>query len=218
MRTRPEIGDPADSLEVRWITPGPLTLPMREWFARFPSGMETRDDAYLLQPPLRGLAVKLRNGSCLDVKVFLGSPGLIELPSGGRGTLEFWRKWSFPGDNVALWAKGGDAALGWVVVHKERSGAWFPLASVDSTAPSGQTGCAVELTEISLGAAQHMSVGFEARGAAELLCPALDHAADLVFAEAPPPESGFSFRLDNSHSYIRWLHQLRNASQGLRLI
>jgi hypothetical protein len=204
-------GHAADSLEVRWIAPGPVTPAMRGWFARFPSAMETREDAYLLQPPLRGLAVKLRSGSFLDLKAFLGSPGLIELPCGGRGTLEFWRKWSCPGDNSALRAIGGDAALGWVVVHKERTGTWFPLASGDPTAPGGRqavkTGCAVELTKISLGTAHYASVGFEARGAPELLRPALDHAAGLVFALAPPPEPGFSFRLDNSQSYARWLHQ-----------
>lgn len=59
---------------MRWITPGPLTPAMREWFARFPAGTETRDDAYLLQPRLPGLAVKLRQGSVLDLKALVGSP------------------------------------------------------------------------------------------------------------------------------------------------
>jgi hypothetical protein len=47
--------DPTDSLEVRWIAPGPLTPAMRRWFARFPVGTEARDDIYLLHPALRGL-------------------------------------------------------------------------------------------------------------------------------------------------------------------
>jgi hypothetical protein len=211
-----------DSLEVRWITPGPVTLAMRGWFARFPSGTETRDDAYLLQPLLPGLAVKLRSGSLLDLKAFLGSPGLIELPCGGRGTLELWRKWSCSGDDCTPRAKGSDAVLGWVVVHKERIGAWFPLASGDSGEPGGrqafQTGCAVELTEIGLGAAHYTSVGFEARGAPELLRPALEHAIGPIFAVGPPPESGFIFSPGNSQSYSQWLQQLRDASQGLRLV
>ena len=211
------MANPMDSLEVRWITPGPVTPAMREWFARFPSGTETRDDAYLLRPPLRGLAVKLRNGSFLDLKAFLGSPGLIELPCGGRGTLELWRKWSFSGGNCTP-REGSGAVLRWVVVHKERTGAWFPLASGDSAAPGGrqavQTGCAVELTAISLGAAPYTSVGFEAFGAPELLRPALEHAIGPVFAVPPPPESGFIFSPGNSRSYTQWLHQPRDASQA----
>ncbi|HLN68921.1 MAG TPA: hypothetical protein VK280_16835, partial [Streptosporangiaceae bacterium] len=86
---------PVDSLEVRWIVPGQLPSAMLEWFARFPAGTETRQDAYLLQPRLRGLSVKLRDGSALDVKSYLGSPGVLDLPGGGRGRLESWRKWSF---------------------------------------------------------------------------------------------------------------------------
>ena len=50
------VAAPVHSLEVRWITPGPLGTAMREWFARFPAGTETREDAYLLQPRLQGLS------------------------------------------------------------------------------------------------------------------------------------------------------------------
>jgi hypothetical protein len=214
------MADPVDSLEVRWITPGPVTPAMREWFARFPSGTETRDDAYLLRPALPGLTVKLRGGSFLDLKEFLGSPGLIELPGGGHGTLELWRKWSCSGDDYTPRAKGDDAALGWVVVHKERIGAWFPLASGDSAQPGGRqaarTGCGVELTEISLGAAYYTSVGFEARGAPGLLRPALEHAIGPIFAVGPPPGSGFIFSPGNSRSYGQWLYQLRDAGRQSR--
>ena len=222
LATQAGMANPMDSLEVRWITPGPLTPGMRNWFARFPAGTETRDDVYLLRSPLRWLAVKVRRGSTLDLKAFLGSSGLIELPNGGRGALELWRKWSLSGDNYPLTATDDDAALGWVVVHKERTGAWFPLASGDPAEPGDhqavQTGSAAELTEISLGAARYMSVGFEARGVPELLRPALEHAVGLVFAVAPSPESGFSFGLGNSQSYAQWLHQMRNAGQGLQLV
>jgi hypothetical protein len=33
------MADPVDSLEVRWITPGPVTPAMREWFARSEPGL-----------------------------------------------------------------------------------------------------------------------------------------------------------------------------------
>lgn len=210
---------PVDSLEVRWITLGPLKPAMREWFARFPAGTETRDDAYLLRPRLPGLAVKLRLGSVLDLKAFAGSPGSIELPYGGCGTLELWRKWSFSGDGYLPGDNSGDAAPGWAAVHKKRTGTWFPLTSGEAAAPRDHlaftAGCAVELTEIRVGAECFASVGLEARGAPELLRPALEHAAGLVFAEAPPPGAGFSFSLDNSQSYVEWLHRSVPGGAGL---
>jgi len=116
---------PADSLEVRWIVPGRLPEAMRAWFARFPAGTETREDIYLLQPRLRGLSVKLRDGSFLDVKSFLGSAGIVGLPH--RGRLESWRKWSFPCD---LPGEDDGAPPGWVTVGKTRRSSvvprWFP--------------------------------------------------------------------------------------------
>jgi hypothetical protein len=64
---------PGDSLKVRWIVPGLLRTAMREWFARFPAETERREDIYLLHPRLRGLSVKLRDRSALDVKACLGN-------------------------------------------------------------------------------------------------------------------------------------------------
>jgi len=108
---------PVDSLEMRWIVPGALGPPVREWFARFPARTEAREDLYLVWPRLDGLSVKLRNGQTLDVKSYSGSPGILGLPVRGPGRLEWWRKWSFAND-VA------DPALtmppGWVRVRKAR--------------------------------------------------------------------------------------------------
>ncbi len=87
---------PVESLEVRWIVRGQLPPTMLAWFARFPAGPETQQDAYLLQPWLRGLWVKLRDGGALEVKPCLGRPGILDLPRDGHGRLESWRKWSFP--------------------------------------------------------------------------------------------------------------------------
>lgn len=81
----------------------------------------------------------------------------------------------------------------------------------DAAAPRDRlavtTGCAVELAEIRVGAEHYASVRLEARGAPELLLPALRHAAGLLFAVAPPPGTGFSFSLDNSQTYAEWLHR-----------
>lgn len=201
---------PVDSLEVRWITPGPLGTAMREWFARFPAGTETREDIYLLRPRLQGLSVKLRYGSTLDVKSYLGNPGILGLP--GYGRLESWRKWSFP--YRPSW--DGDATLpGWVIVRKRRHACWFPLATSHGMASAPwlppQGGCMVELTEIYVHDQPWWSVGLEATGSAGLLRLALQHAADLAFAQPLP--SGFALSLDNSRSYAQWLNQ-RSSPQA----
>jgi hypothetical protein len=194
--------EPADSLEVRWIVPGQLPSAMLGWFARFPAETETRQDAYLVQPRLRGLSVKLRDGGALDVKSYLGSPGILDLPLGGRGRLESWRKWSFPS---GLPGHGGADPPGWVVVGKSRRSSWFPLASRPDPAqvpPAALTGCMAELTEVWVGGEAWWSVGLEATGSVRLLRGALEHAAGLVFAQALPPEVQFS--LGNSMSYAYW--------------
>lgn len=197
---------PAESLEVRWIVPGQLPPAMSGWFARFPAETETRQDAYLVQPRLRGLSVKLRDGGALDVKSYLGSPGLLDLPRGGRGRLETWRKWSFP---TGLPGRGGAGPPGWVVLGKSRRSSSFPLASHPDLAqgppPAAAAGCTVELTEVRVRGEAWWSVGFEATGPVRQLRGALESAAGLVFARALPP--GVHFSLGNSQSYAHWLGQ-----------
>jgi len=200
---------PVDTLEVRWMVPGEPGAPMREWFARFPAKpaeVEIREDAYLLQPSLPGLSVKLRNAHSLDVKTYLGSPGILDLPGRCRGRLESWRKFSFtyqqPGPRDVT-------PMGWGTVRKRRRRSWFPLVTCQSPAPdmlpAAPAGCFLELTEARLNAESWWSVGFEAIGPASLPRAALEHAADLVFGQALPP--GIEFSLDNSLSYAEWLGQ-----------
>jgi len=197
---------PADSLEVRWIVPGAPKAAVREWFARFPSRTEKREDVYLLQPRLRDLSVKLRDGGTLDVKSYLGSPGIIDLPSPGQGRLESWRKWSFPYRQAP--EADDPAPAGWATVRKDRRAAWFPLPSDQDPAvalPAADTGCLAELTVAEYEGNQWWSVALEATGSAGLLRAALQHAADLLFAHPVPFGGGFS--LDNCRSYAQWLHE-----------
>jgi hypothetical protein len=84
------------SLEVRWIFPGQLQTTVAGWFGRFPARVESREDTYLLDPPLPGLSVKVRGGRALEVKAYRGSPGILEATGRARGRLEAWHKWSFP--------------------------------------------------------------------------------------------------------------------------
>src|SRR5450759_6011575 len=76
------------TLEVRWIFPGPLPPAAAGWFGRFPAQTESREDTYLLDPRLRGLSVKVRGGGALEVKVYRGSPGTLEVTPCARGRME----------------------------------------------------------------------------------------------------------------------------------
>ncbi len=62
---------------------------MAGWFARFPAEMESRQDGYLLDPHLSGPSVKVRGSGALEVKVYRGSPGLLEVTGRACGRLEF---------------------------------------------------------------------------------------------------------------------------------
>ena len=114
------------SLEVRWIFPGQLEAAVAGWFGRFPARTESREDTYLLDPQLRGLSVKIRGGEALEVKVYGGSPGILEVAGRARGRMESWQKWSFPVS--PLGQDSGDPA-GWRPVRKRRRISRFSLAS-----------------------------------------------------------------------------------------
>ena len=137
------------SLEVRWIFPGQLDAAVAEWFGRFPAGVESREDTYLLDPPLRRLSVKIRGGEALEVKVYQGSPGLLEVAGRARGRMEYWQKWSYLCGPLSQ--DSGDPAC-WRPVRKRRRINRFSLASgqVVARAPRGghEPRCEVELTEI----------------------------------------------------------------------
>jgi hypothetical protein len=200
----------ARSLEVRWIFPGQLDAAVAGWFGRFPAGVESREDSYLLDPDLRGLSVKVRAGGALEVKVYGGSPGILDVPGRARGRIESWQKWSFPFS--PLRPGGGDLA-GWRPVGKRRRITRFSLDSgrgVAGTArPIGQRGCAVELTEISMGGQAWWSLGFETTGPASLLRSGLEATAMLVFAQAVP---GVELGMRNSRSYAEWLGRRQGSA------
>lgn len=194
------------SLEVRWILPGSLDIAVVDWFAGFPAEVESREDAYFLDPAMDRMSVKVRAGQTLDVKAFGGSPGLLELPDRARGRLQYWRKWSVPFPAPSL--SSGDPD-GWRRVRKQRRISRFSLNRGRITAPAGgragEPRCAVELTGIR---AQHQdwwSLGLEATGPADLLRPVLGATAALVFTRPLP--SGVDLRVQDSTSYAEWLRQ-----------
>jgi hypothetical protein len=194
------------SLEVRWIFPGPLETTVAEWFGRFPARTESREDTYLLDPQLPGLSVKVRGGEALEVKVYHGSPGVLDLPGRARGRLESWQKWSFPFSPLR---PGSADPPGWRPVRKRRRISRFSLASRQIVARAPGLGqeprCEVELTEVHTGGRDWWTLGFEATGPADLLRSELQATAALVFAHPLP--GGVEPGPDESRSYAEWLLQ-----------
>lgn len=192
------------TLEVRWIFPGPLETAVAGWFGRFPARTESCEDTYLLDPQLRGLSVKVRGGGALEVKVYRGSPGFLEVAGRARGRMQSWQKWSFP--ISPLRPDTGDLA-GWRQVRKWRRISRFllPGGQIVTHAPGlGQEPrCEVELTEVRTRGQDWWSLGFEATGPADLLRSELQAAAALVFAQALP--GGMEPGPDDSRSYAQWL-------------
>jgi hypothetical protein len=180
------------------------------WFGRFPAGVESREDIYLLDPPLRGLSVKVRGGGALEVKAYRGSPGILEVAGRARGRMESWQKWSFPFSPLS---PGSDVPPGWRPVRKRRRISRFSSASgqIVARAPGlgGEPRCEVELTEVHTSGQHWWTLGFEATGPADLLRSELRATAALVFAHALP--GGVEPGPDESRSYAQWLGQLPGA-------
>jgi hypothetical protein len=198
------------SLEVRWIFPGQLETVAAGWFARFLAGTETREDIYLLDPQLRGLSVKIRGGAALEVKVYRGSPGILEVAGRARGRMEAWQKWSFP---ISPLRQDSSAPAGWRPVRKRRRVSRFVQPGGQIVAPATglghEPGCQVELTEVHMGGQDWWTLGFEATGPAELLRSELQATVALVFAQALP--GGVEPGMRDSRSYAQWLRQQADA-------
>jgi hypothetical protein len=118
------------SLEVRWIFPGQLETAVAGWFGRLPAGTESREDTYLLDPPLPGLSVKVRGGGALEVKVYCGSPGMLEVAGRAAGRWSPGRSGRFPSAHTASTAParptGGQFARGGGSAGSHRpAGRWW---------------------------------------------------------------------------------------------
>ncbi len=190
------------SLEVRWMLPGRLDVAVADWFGRFRPGTEAREDLYLLDPGLAGLSVKLRAGGALEVKMYRGSPGLLEVPGCARAGMQSWQKWSVPFRPPC--GPGGDPA-GWQPVRKRRRVSQFSLAS---GARGGRPGaaaarCAAELTEVQTAGETWWSLGLEATGQPDLLRDELEATAAVLFAQPLP--DGVALGMHNAGSYAEWL-------------
>ena len=188
------------SLEVRWIFPGQLSAAVGGWFGRFPAETTVVEDAYLLDPHLPGLSVKVRGGRALEVKVYCGSPGLLEVAGRARGRLESWQKWSFP---YGPRGHGRSDPAGWRPVSKRRRISWFSRATGVGVPGLGEEPVCGGTHRGRLHGEAWWTLGFEATGPAEALRRELDAAAARVFAQSLP--GGVELGMDDSRSYARWL-------------
>ena len=201
------------SLEMRWIFPGRLAAAMAGWFGRFPAQTTVIEDAYLVDPHLPGLSVKVRGRRALEIKAYRGSPGPLEVAGHARGRLEYWLKWSFPRDPPG---HGSGDPAGWQAVSKQRRISRFSPDGGPARAyvpgPGQGPGCAVELTEFRTRGEAWWTLGFEATGPAEVLRSQLEAAAAVVFAQALP--AGVKLGMDHSMSYAQWLRGDRFTAGG----
>ena len=189
---------------MRWLLPGPLDAAVAGWFGRFPAETESREDTYLVNPDLRGLSVKVRAGRSLEVKMYHGTVGLLDIPGRARGRIQSWQKWSFP---VGPLRQDGDAPAGWTAIGKRRRISRFRLGQRGDRRGrprrAGEPGCAVELTEVRARDETWWSLGFEAAGPADLVRGALEGTAALIFAQALP--GGAELGPGDCRSYAEWL-------------
>jgi hypothetical protein len=177
------------------------------WFGRFPAETRVVEDAYLLDPHLPGLSVKVRGRRALEVKVYRGSPGLLEVAGRARGRLESWQKWSFPHGPPS---HGSGDPAGRRPVTKRRRISWFSqTVGVRVPGLGGEPGCTVELTEVDVRGEAWWTLGFEATGPADALRSELDAAAALVFAQPLP--GGVELGMGDSQSHAQWLRRRPSA-------
>jgi hypothetical protein len=188
------------SLEVRWIMPGSPDADVTEWFAGFPSEVESREDAYFLDPDMDRFSVKIRAGRLLEVKAFGGSPGILAFDGRARGRMQYWRKWSVP---FRPRSRNGGDPDGWRRVRKQRRTSRFSLIRGQIATPAGAPQCAVELTEIRVHDQDWWSLGLEATGPADQLRAGLQATAAVVFTRSLP--GGVELRMEDSMSYAEWL-------------
>lgn len=203
-RAQGSVVDEPPTLEVRWVRPGGLDARMTEWFGRFPTTFESRDDDYLVGPDLGELSVKIRAGRALEVKVRGGQLGVLEIPGRARGVMEFWQKWSFPLSSMCR----ADESSSWQPMHKLRRMTFFSVEaerlSTGVGPPASGAGCAVELTEVTMLGRKWWTLGLEATGPASSLRDIVESTAAHVFAQSP----GFELTLAESGSYSTWLRGL----------
>ena len=191
-------------IEVRWIMPGPLPGPVIEWFERFPVTTESRQDSYLVSPPLPGLSVKIRGNLALEVKEFSGSRGILDVAGVVQGRLQAWRKWSFPFSTASPYAED---SLSWQRVRKQRRLSAFLLDDAQFVTsfpvPSDRLSCTMELSEVLVADTLWWTFALESIGPDARLQEAIEVTAARFLGSGAPEQMALS--VEASGPYSDWL-------------
>ena len=141
------------TVELRWFLPGPLPLPVLDWFGSLGSGMAApppRTDRYLVLRGRDDLGIKLREGR-LEIKGRTAELGACRLGPRVVGEVEAWCKWSLAAEEAQAPMRVLDAdPESGVPVRKDRALRRFVTteAGVREAPLATLEGCQVEATSL----------------------------------------------------------------------
>lgn len=186
--------------EVRWFLPGAVPDATARWFAALGAPVEEarRADRYLVPSGPGEPGIKLREGA-VEVKARTAVRGEQRFGPAGVGTVEAFRKWSFP-----LAPEAPTPGTGWVDIAKARRVRTFVLKSGalrEADAMDAERGCGVELGEVRLGERIWWTLCLEAFGPGEAARRNVFEAtAAHVFGVGAPV-----LEATHSRGYVGWL-------------
>jgi len=197
----PGRGQPFDTIELRWFTPGNLPNDVVEWFTDHgrTSAVEQRCDTYRVDDR-DDLGVKYRFGTVPEVKERLSVETVSVEALRLRGRLEGWRKWS-PADQLVH-----SAAERWVEVHKTITRRRFNAEGheVAFTKPLVlETGTDVEIVAVTMGDVEMWSFAIAAYGPSSERCGAIAACCKTVLGPSTP--ASLILAVSSSTSYPGWL-------------
>ena len=199
------------TIEVRWFLKGVVPLSVWTWYGRWGADLgqqPARVDYYLRIIGGDSLGVKLREGR-IEIKQRYGKREIVRFAEGAAGTVEHWRKWSFPlVESGDLLAGLRDSSSSWIGVRKERALRLFQVmegGAVTALPASAvlPVGCGWEVANVKVEDAEESwwSVGFEAFGNEDERRNTLFSVSRHVLLAGQAPGLG----LEDSYGYPRWL-------------
>ena len=203
--------------EVRWFYWGTVPRAVVDWLEQgtdLPERQTPRRDHYLRLPGNASLGIKLREGR-IEVKRRTQQRGTARFGENVVGTVEHWRKWSFPMEAAQA---GADAwltpATAWIPIDKARRLRRYGLAadgtlSQVSLGRMPQRGCEFELSEVRAGGGTWWSVCLEAFGQEDSLEDSLYAVSALLLFSAWP----VAMEEEQSSGYPEWFNRILDASK-----
>jgi len=190
------------SIEVRWFVEGALPEAITGWYEDAVGLLDwdERTDRYIRPVAPDGMNVKWREGH-IEIK---RRSDVIGPSTWGRvsGSVERWRKWSFPiAEEMPLAATGKE----WIPVIKHRSVRSFTIKNekLVLTKPGEHLahGCSVELAEVTVHHEPWWTLCLEAFGPDAEARTLIQQVGDRIFEDDNSPD----LTEQSSMSYVRWL-------------